>query len=195
MKRQRNYQAIRNSVKEIVSLLLKNKSYCHVLPFWERLHHHESSKTFIAYHLWKGRLQWCRTVCTILVSLASSPSASDQSSLFIHRRVLARTRSSLHDRVIQLPQEFYTVSPVAEIRFIWFSRPFCLFSIIPHKNQKLWLFFFCLTTDWWIAPKRTGPRTHCYRGTCRDLTSWFNYWLALNLWKNDIFVIVSRFSV
>ena len=77
---------------------------------------------------------------TILVSLASSPPASDQSSLFIHRRVLARTRSSLHDRVIQLPQEFYTVSPVAEIRFIWFSRPFCLFSIIPHKNQKLWLF-------------------------------------------------------
>ena len=119
---------------------------------------------------------------TILVSLASSPPASDQSSLFIHRRVLARTRSSLHDRVIQLPQEFYTVSPVAEIRFIWFSRPFCLFSIIPHKNQKLWLFFFfCLTTDWRIAPKRTGPRAHCYRGTCRDLTSWFNYWLALNL--------------
>ena len=81
---------------------------------------------------------------TILVSLASSPPASDQSSLFIHRRVLARTRSSLHDRVIQLPQEFYTVSPVAEIRFISFSRPFCLFSIIPHKNQKLWLFFFLL---------------------------------------------------
>ena len=25
--------------------------------------------------------------------------------------------------------------------------------------------------------------------------SWFNHWLALNLCKNDIFLIVSRFSV
>ena len=96
---------------------------------------------------------------TILVSLASSPPASDQSSLFIHRRVLARTRSSLHDRVIQLPQEFYTVSPVAEIRFIWFSRPFCLFSIIPHKNQKLWLFFFLL--DYRLANSTKKDRTTC----------------------------------
>ena len=97
---------------------------------------------------------------TILVSLASSPPASDQSSLFIHRRVLARTRSSLHDRVIQLPQEFYTVSPVAEIRFIWFSRLFCLFSIIPHKNQKLWLFFFCLT-DYRLVNSTKKDRTTC----------------------------------
>ena len=96
---------------------------------------------------------------TILVSLASSPPASDQSSLFIHRRVLARTRSSLHDRVIQLPREFYTVSPVAEIRFIWFSRPFCLFSIIPHKNQKLWLFFFLL--DYRLVNSTKKDRTTC----------------------------------
>ena len=96
---------------------------------------------------------------TILVSLASSPPASDQSSLFIQRRVLARTRSSLHDRVIQPPQEFYTVSSVAEIRFIWFSRPFCLFSIIPHKNQKLWLFFFLL--DYRLVNSTKKDRTTC----------------------------------
>ena len=56
MKGQRNCQAIRNSVKETVSLLLKNKSYCpsendSITTSW-------SSKTFIAYHLSKVRLQY-----------------------------------------------------------------------------------------------------------------------------------------
>ena len=96
---------------------------------------------------------------TILVSLASSPPTSDESSLFIRRRVLVRTRSSLPDRVIQLPQEFYTVSPVAEIRSIWFSRPFCLFSILLHKNQKLWLFFFCL--NYRLVNSTKKDRTRC----------------------------------
>ena len=55
VKGQRNCQAIRNSVKETVSLLLKNKSYCpsendSITTSW-------SSKTSIAYHLWKVRLQ------------------------------------------------------------------------------------------------------------------------------------------
>ena len=103
------------------------------------------------------------------------------SSLFINRRVLVRTRSSLHDRVIQLPQDFYTVSPVAEIGSIWFSRPFCLFSILSHKNQKFWLFFFYVNSDWWIARKRTGPRTHCYRGTCH-LPHWRKQGELLNEW-------------
>ena len=54
MKGQRNCQAIRNSVKETVSLLLKNKSYCpsendSITTSW-------SSKTSIAYHLWKVRV-------------------------------------------------------------------------------------------------------------------------------------------
>ena len=138
VKGQRNCQAIRNSVKETVSLLLKNKSYC------------PSENDSITACQGKplqlitcGKLVYrAEQFGTILVSLTSSPPASDQSSLFIHRKVLVRTRSSLHDRVIQLPQDFYTVSPVAEIRSIWFSRPFYLFSILPHKNQKLWLFFF-----------------------------------------------------
>ena len=33
------------------------------------------------------------------------------------------------------------------------------------------------------------------RRDSRHVMSWFNYWLALNLCKNDIFIIVSRFSV
>ena len=100
-----------------------------------------SRKTSIAYHLWKARLP-CRTVWYDPGISHLVASSERSNSLFIHRRVLVRTRSSLHDRVIQLPQDFYTVSPVAEIRSIWFSRPFYLFSILPHKNQKLWLFFF-----------------------------------------------------
>ena len=59
MKGQRNCQAIRNSVKETVSLLLKNKSYCpsendSITTSW-------SSKTSIAYHLSKVRLQYKRS--------------------------------------------------------------------------------------------------------------------------------------
>ena len=141
MKGQRNCQAIRNSVKETVSLLLKNKSYC---PSENDSITTCQVKPLELITCGKFVYSGAEQFGMILVSLASSPSASDQSSLFIHRRVLVhvRTRSSLHDRVFLFLQDFYTVSPVAEIRSIWFSRPFYLFSILPHKNQKLWLFFF-----------------------------------------------------
>ena len=65
VKGQRNCQAIRNSVKETVSLLLKNKSYCpsendSISTSW-------SSKTSIAYHLWKVRFHLCNVIKSFFV--------------------------------------------------------------------------------------------------------------------------------
>ena len=74
------------------------------------------------------------------------------------------------------------------LRFLafWLSLCFgsCLLFLVCHYTAFLFS-TRAMTTLGWL------PNTH------RDIpvTSWFNYWLALNLWKNDIFLIVSRFSV
>ena len=68
----------------------------------------------------------------------------------------------------------------------WLSLCFgsCLLFLVCHYTAFLFS-TRAMTALGWL------PNAH------RDIpvTSWFNYWLALNLWKNDIFLIVSRFSV
>ena len=73
-------------------------------------------------------------------------------------------------------------------RFLAFWLSLCFGSCL--------LFLFCHYTAFLFSTRAMTtlgrlPNAH------RDIpvTSWFNYWLALNLWKNDIFVIVSRLSV
>ena len=73
-------------------------------------------------------------------------------------------------------------------RFLAFWLSLCFGSFL--------LFLVCHDTTFLFSTRAMTalgwlPSAH------RDIpvTSWFNYWLALNLWKNDIFLIVSRFSV
>ena len=51
------------------------------------------------------------------------------------------------------------------------------------SNHVKYLILLMTTLGWLPNAQRDIP-----------VTSWFKYWLALNLWKNDIFLIVSRFS-
>ena len=68
----------------------------------------------------------------------------------------------------------------------WLSLCFesCLLFLVCHDTAFLFSTRAMTTLGWLPNAQRDIP-----------VTSWFNYWLALNLWKNDIFVIVSRLSV
>ena len=159
MKRQRNYQAIRNSVKETVSLLLKNKSYCHVLPFWERLHHHESSKTFIAYHLWKGRLQWCRTVWYD-PGISRLVASSERSKLLIYPKksfgsnpvLFARPSNPASTRIL-----YRLFSCWNQIYLVQSSFLFVLHY--PSQKSEVMAFFFLL--DYRLVNSTKKDRTTC----------------------------------